>query len=197
MSIRISNLYKRYGSNVILNNISFHFLKNTKYLIEGVNGSGKTTLIKCILKQIEYDGFIDCDKEISYCPDTLVFPNYVSVYSFIKCFSQLTNKNKNFEIELEECLTMFNMTKYKYSFIGGLSKGQKQKINIINSLLKHSDILILDEPTNGLDLESKNYLVEELNKTNKTVLLISHEELNGLKDFIKLRICKNEITKIS
>ena len=175
MYIDINNLYKRFGKVEILKGITFYWKRKTKYIIKGENGIGKSTLFKSILNQIKYDGIIEVSGRISYAPEIPPFPPYMSAYTFIKTISQLSDTIENFENKLDKYLELFNIKGKKKSQLGSLSKGQKQKINLIASLLTPSEILLLDEPFSGLDDDSKIKLLDVLNSDERLLIIISHE----------------------
>jgi len=190
MYINISNLSKYYKENKILSNVSFNFIDNNKYVIKGENGIGKSTLIKAILNHVKYTGDISINGRISYSPENVSLPSYMTVYNFIKTLVTLTEKVEDFDKNLNKYFKLFNLdNKKKKAFIGSLSKGQRQKINLIQALLTPSDILILDEPFTGLDDESKNILVDLLIKDQRLIIIITHEIIK-YKDpiFIKLEL---------
>ena len=175
MSIDITNLRKNYGKVQILKGISFSFKDNTKYLIKGENGIGKSTMFKAILNQIAYTGEIETTGSISYAPEGFNFPPYMNVYKSIKTFSTLTDDIYDFDKRLDDLLELFNFKEHKYSMLGSLSKGEKQKVNIIQAYLTPSKNLLLDEPLSGLDISAKEALINLIKKDDRTVILISHE----------------------
>ena len=175
MSINITNLRKQYGNISILKGISITFNDHKKYLIKGENGIGKSTLFKAILNQIQYLGEISVDGSISYAPEGFNFPPYMTVYKSIKTFSTLTEDIYEFDKKLDELLDLFNFKSHKYSLLGSLSKGEKQKVNILQAYLTPSKNLLLDEPLSGLDVNSKEALLNLIKKDDRTIIIISHE----------------------
>ena len=175
MSIDIINLRKYYGKTYVLKGISCRFKDYQKYLIKGENGIGKSTLFKAILNQISYLGEIKVEGAISYAPEVVNFPPFMSVYRSIKTFSTLTSDIYDFDNKLDYLLNLFNISKYKNSMLGSLSKGQKQKVNLIQAYLTPSKTLLLDEPLSGLDNESRNKFLDLIENDTRTVIVISHE----------------------
>ena len=174
MSIVINNLYKRYTKRNVLKGLTYTFKDNTHYLIKGENGIGKSTLIKSILNQIKYEGEIKVDGPISYSPEEAIFPAFMSVYSFLKTFSEMSNEEVSDDL-IDKELNDFNILDSKDKQLGSLSKGTKMKINIILSLITPSKILLMDEPLSGLDPESKKKLLKKLKEDKRCVIVVSHE----------------------
>ena len=189
MSILIDNLRKSYGNTEVLKGINFEFKDGKKYLIKGENGAGKSTLIKAILNQIHYSGFIYTDSRISYCPECSLMLSFMSLETFIKTFSTLTEIIDDIDKKVEDMLKEFDILRYKKCYLGSLSKGQRQKANIIQSLLTPSEIVIMDEPLSGLDPSSRKRLVDMIINDDRMYIIISHElELFKKENFIYLGI---------
>ena len=124
----------------------------------------------------------------SYCymPEKTVLPDFITIIDFLKDLAYLSN-NCNYE----EYLEMFNMDRFQ--LISSLSKGNKQKVALIQLLMEDKDLYVLDEPTNGLDQESINLLVrllKEKNKKGKTIIVVTHYK----KLFQRWKIDKYEVT---
>ena len=175
MSIVINNLYKRYTKRNVLKGLTYTFKDNTHYLIKGENGIGKSTLIKSILNQIKYEGEIIVDGPISYSPEEAIFPAFMSVYSFLKTFSQMSMNEEIDDELIKKELDDFNILDSLDKQLGSLSKGTKMKINIILSLITPSKILLMDEPLSGLDPESKKVLLKKIKEDKRCVIVVSHE----------------------
>ena len=198
MSIDIINLRKEYGNIQILKGISITFSDHSKYLIKGENGIGKSTLFRAILNQISYLGKINIEGNISYAPEAFNVPPYMTVYKSIKTFATLTEDISDFDKKLDEILDLFNFKSHKYSLLGSLSKGEKQKVNIIQAYLTPSKILLLDEPLSGLDVSSKEALLGLIKKDDRTVIIISHELTHfKKKDYNILELEDGHLTLIS
>jgi len=198
MSITIINLFKYYGKIEILKGINYRFEDHKKYIIKGENGIGKTTLLKAILNQIKYLGVIEVEGRISYVPEGVILPNYMSIYSFVETISNLTSRVDDFDNLFNKYYKDLGLEVNKKSMLGSLSKGQKQKVNIIQALLSPSEILLLDEPLSGLDPESKKNFVSIIKKDPRMVIIISHQTANfRKKDFNFLEINKGELNVLS
>ena len=175
MSIVIDDLKKSYGKIEVLKGINFEFKDHNKYLIKATNGAGKSTLIKAILNQIHYTGNIISNSRISYCPECSLLLSFMSLETFIKTFSTLTDSIENIDSKIDYYLEYFEILKYKKCYLGSLSKGQRQKANIIQSILSPSDCVIMDEPLSGLDQDSRIKLVKLIEEDNRMYIIISHE----------------------
>lgn len=198
MSIDIINLSKTYQKINILNNINYKFYDNNKYLIKGENGIGKTTLFKSILKQIKYNGEIIVNGVISYAPEGGLMPPYMTIYSFVKLISNLTERINNFDNIFDKYYKSLLIDVKKDSLIGSLSKGQRQKINLLLALITPSDMLLFDEPLSGLDIESKKAFVKLIKKDKRMSIIISHETNLFRKNYFNiLEIRKGDIYVLS
>ncbi|MEQ8199028.1 MAG: metal ABC transporter ATP-binding protein [Clostridiaceae bacterium] len=181
--IEIKNLFFSYNNAepYILNDINLT-IKNGEYMsILGDNGCGKSTLIKLILNILSPSkGSITVSSErIGYVPQKSDFINSqfpITVYEMLTTYSKLL-KIKDKDIVLKS-LEMIDMLKYKDSLIGNLSGGQCQKIFIARALIGNPDLLILDEPSTGVDIPSQDDIYSIISNLNKvkgiTVISIEH-----------------------
>lgn len=167
----------------ILNDINFEFKEGKTYLILGKNGTGKTTLVRVILgflKPTKGKIIKDQNKVISYLPDFNGIYDDLSIIDNIKFRLALYSINFEDKIELyHSLLTRYNLLEKENSKIQELSLGMKKKVAIIATLLVEADIYVLDEPTGGIDQESRKEIINilnEFNKDNKIVLCITHEK---------------------
>ncbi len=183
--IQIENLHKRFGENQILKGIDIQ-IKNGVLAVLGPNGSGKTTLNKCILGMVFPDkGKIIVNeqdinnrwnyrKEIDYLPQIANFPNNITVLELIKMIKDLRNAKSKDETYL---LNLFKLQPFLNKKLNNLSGGTKQKVNLLLTFMFDSPIIILDEPTTGLDpaaLIILKQLIEEEKKKGKIILVTSH-----------------------
>lgn len=179
LHIEINNLNKSYGKKEVLKDINMK-ITNEKYnFIIGKNGIGKSTLVKCLNGIINYEGYINNKTySISYCPEKANLPDYVSISNFLYMLGRINKiPIKELNEKLAFFIERFNLTEYKNTPIIKLSKGTKQKILIIQSLIKECDVYIFDEPLNGLDDNMQGVFVDELKKLkkhNKLILIITH-----------------------
>lgn len=210
--IQIKNLKFAYKTDYILKDISFKVNKGDFLAIVGENGSGKSTLIKLILGNLKKDeGTIEIFGEpienfksyekIGYVPQVndlskISFPvtckEYV-VMNLYKEFNFFNRPGKDQWKKVDVVFKSLNIMKLENLPFKDLSGGQKQKVMIARAMVSNPDILILDEPTVGIDGESKMEFLKTLYHLNvnhkKTILMITHE-MNIVKDYV------NKIIKI-
>ena len=185
-----------YGKKQALNNVNLKIKKGSFNLFIGHNGSGKSTTVKLILKLIHKEKGTIIRSYDSYCymPEKTILPDYITIEDFLKDLS-FFSKDCNYERYLE----IFNMD--KTMLISSLSKGNKQKVALIQLLMEDKDLYILDEPTNGLDQESINILIKllkEKNKNGKTIIVVTHyKKLFSRWKIDKYEFCDGMVNEIS
>ncbi|MDC6385887.1 ABC transporter ATP-binding protein [Flagellimonas taeanensis] len=185
MTIEINNLYKQFGKNEVLKGVDLTIDKGNIYAVLGPNGSGKTTLIKSILGMVIPDkGKISVlnesikknwkyRKKIDYLPQIANFPPNIKVKELIGMIKDLRNSSS----EEEELIDLFGLEPFLNKKLSTLSGGTKQKVNIVLTFMFDSPLIILDEPTTGLDpkaLISLKELIQKEKTNGKTVLITSH-----------------------
>ena len=198
MSIEVKNITKTYGTQKALDNVSFSVKKGEIVGFLGPNGAGKSTLMKILTTYLTADegkanvnGFdvITAQKSVQqsvgYLPEhnPLYLDLYVREYLEFSADVHKTDKN-----HIQEVIELTGLTPECHKKIGELSKGFRQRVGLASALLHNPDVLILDEPTTGLD---PNQLVEirELIKNigkDKTVFLSTHimQEVEAICDRI-------------
>ena len=188
MSISVSNLTKFYGSQKVVNNISFEINQGEIVGFLGPNGAGKSTTMKMITGFIEAnEGNIEVcgipvsenklaiKKKIGYLPEAnpLYFDLYIREYL---TFIAGIHKINNYKERIEEVIKLVGLTAEANKKIGQLSKGYKQRVGLAAALIHDPEVLILDEPTSGLDpnqiIEIRT-VIQNLGK-KKTILFSSH-----------------------
>jgi Cu-processing system ATP-binding protein len=183
--IEFKNLHKRFGKLVVLDGLDLNISKGGIFAILGPNGSGKTTLIKCLLGMvIPNKGEIIFDKKsvlrqwayrnnLNYLPQIANFPPNLTVLELINMVKNLRPKDSN----SEELIELFGLKTSLDKKLGNLSGGTKQKVNIVLAFMFDSDLIVLDEPTNGLDpialIHLKSIIQKEKEK-GKTILITTH-----------------------
>tara|TARA_R110002073_G_scaffold72537_1_gene177425 strand:+ start:420502 stop:421221 length:720 start_codon:yes stop_codon:yes gene_type:complete len=187
--IAIKNLYKKFGKVEVLNGLNLTINPETLgggiFAILGPNGSGKTTLIKSVLGmvipnkgQIELQGKSVLKKHqyrnnINYLPQIANFPSNLTVNELLKMVKNLRVK----PAAEQHLISLFRLEPFLDKKLGNLSGGTKQKVNIVLTFMFDSELIILDEPTTGLDpislINLKKIIVAEKEK-GKTILITSH-----------------------
>jgi ABC-2 type transport system ATP-binding protein len=196
MSIVVENISKNYGAQKALDNISFSIKRGEIVGFLGPNGAGKSTLMKILTTYLksdsgnaivnEYDVVLDqkkVQKSIGYLPEhnPLYLDLYVREYLAFNADLHKVAKSR-----IDEVITLTGLTPECHKKIGELSKGYRQRVGLATALLHNPDVLILDEPTTGLDpnqlVEIRN-LIKNIGK-NKTVFLSTHimQEVEAICD---------------
>ena len=183
--ISISGLHKTFGKLSVLKNLDLEIRKGGIFIILGPNGSGKTTLIKSILGMVIPNlGEIKIDDrsvlkkwdyraDIDYLPQIANFPGNLKVIELINMIKGLRAK----PTREKELISLFDLEPFLDKTLSNLSGGTKQKVNIVLTFMFDSKLLILDEPTNGLDPVSLLHLKDMIRKerlAGKTILITTH-----------------------
>ncbi len=198
--IKITNVTKRFGSNISLDNIRCEFKKNESIALMGANGAGKTTLVRSIMGyyhpndgEILINGLnpiknrLDVLKHISFVPQ-LPPPIKLNIKELIEYVSVSAKIDKDFiKYYADEMKLDINSNLNKSFF--KLSGGMKQKLLIAISLAKKSSIMIYDEPTANLDPKARDdfYRLLKENEDNKVLLFVTHR-LEEVKELINRQI---------
>ena len=183
--ISIKKLHKAFGKNKVLKGIDLDFEKPGIVAILGPNGSGKTTLIKCILGMvIPNEGDIEVDgknikgewsyrNQVDYLPQIARFPENLKVKELLAMIKDIRGKGDN----SKHFIDLFDLHPFLNERLGNLSGGTLQKVNIMLAMMYDSPLLILDEPTTGLDplalVRLKQLILEEKAK-GKIILITTH-----------------------
>jgi len=172
--LRIEELTKKYGENMIFDNINFNLYYQEKVCIKGKNGSGKTTLLNIILgEENDYEGLIKIGSnvKIGYISQEIKFDNEKeTIFDFI---SKIYNKS---EREIRGFLMKFMFYKENiFKRLFELSGGEKVRLKLAELMVKDVNLLILDEPTNHLDISTREILEETLQTYKGTILFVSHD----------------------
>lgn len=193
--IEIKNIYKKFGKLEVLNDVNLVFNKGECIALIGPNGCGKTTLIKSILGMvIPTKGNILFDEksilnkykyrdQIGYMPQIGRYPDYMTVGQIIEMIKKIRNSD---EVLDEDLIKAFELEKIFDKQMRTLSGGTTQKVSAILAFLFNPDVLILDEPTAGLDPLASEILKEKIIKERekgKLILITSHL-LSELDDMI-------------
>ena len=196
--IKVESLYKNYGKNQVLQNISLTLEKGKVYGIVGENGSGKTTLFNCLAGLENYKGTINSNYKnlkdhIGFLQTESFFFSKITGEEYIQFFTNA----RNIKITNIKEKNIFNLPLNKYA--ATYSTGMKKKLALTAILLQNNDFFIFDEPFNGVDIQSNIIITElilKLKSLNKTVLLSSHifDTLAKTCDQIYV-LAKGEITK--
>lgn len=174
--IRITNLSKKYGAQMILKNINMNFKRGEVHGIVGNNGAGKSTLFRCIAGLESYEGnicseFTNIKNHLGLLNTTPYFFPKITGEEYLRL---ICNARKLKDVDLNK-KNIFDLPLHKYA--ENYSTGMQKKMAITGILLQENDYFILDEPFNGLDMESNIILIAiilHLKQLNKIVLISSH-----------------------
>ncbi len=200
--IKIENLTKHYGNKLVLKNMSLTFEQGKVYGVVGENGAGKTTLFRCIAGLESYEGSINSEiKPLKNYLGLLFTDPFFFKRMTGQEYIQLLLNARGIKVTAIEAKNIFNLPLNQYA--STYSTGMKKKLALTAILLQENKIFILDEPFNGVDIQSNIIIAEvlcELKKLGKTIIISSHifstlaetcDEIFLLKDgeIIK-RVCK-------
>lgn len=185
--IEVDHISKKFKNQEILRNVSISFEKGKTYGLVGENGSGKTVLLKMLCGLIYPDsGHVVVNqkilgKQIDF-PDNMGIiieaPGFLAPYSGLKNLIYLASlRRKINKQQIMETMLLVGLDPKDKKHVGKYSLGMKQKLGIAQVIMENPDILILDEPMNGLDkksVASVRELLLQLKKQGKTIILASH-----------------------
>jgi ABC-2 type transport system ATP-binding protein len=196
MSLVVENISKNYGDQKALDNISFSIKKGEIVGFLGPNGAGKSTLMKILTTYLKADSGTalvnefnvvseqkNVQKSVGYLPEHN--PLYLDLYvrEYLRFNAEIYGVSKS---RIEEVIVLTGLTSESHKKIGALSKGYRQRVGLATALLHQPDVLILDEPTTGLDpnqLVEIRALIKNIGK-DKTVFLSTHimQEVEAICD---------------
>ncbi|MBI3511822.1 MAG: ABC transporter ATP-binding protein [Bacteroidetes bacterium] len=209
--IEVKDLKKSYGTQVALNGISFSIADGEFYGLLGPNGAGKTTTISIISTILDPDSGtimingMPLDKNKTACKKIIgVVPQEIALYDKLTALQNLEFWGSLYDVEknllnkrIDETLELLGLSDRKNDKVKDYSGGMKRRINIASALLHEPKILFMDEPTVGIDPQSRNLIfevVEKLHKRGMTIVYTTHymEEAERFCDRIGI-IDKGEI----
>ena len=187
--ISVENLTKKFGDVTVLENINLNFERGKIYGIVGRNGSGKTVLFKLIIGYLRPTNgrVVVCGKEIGKDTDfadnigiIIENPGFLSSYTGFKNLEYLAGiRNVISAEEIRESMERVGLDPGSNKKVGKYSLGMKQRLGIAQAIMENPEILILDEPMNGLDnqgVEDVREILMRLRDEGKTIILSSHNK---------------------
>ncbi len=178
--LRLENVTKKYKNKTVVDNLSLSIEGGEVFALLGANGAGKTTTIKMILglaKVSEGNITIEEGKKIGYSPETPYFPPYLTAMEVMKYYAGIEgDKTKKDKEYLKSLLDIAGLEDTKTK-VKDYSKGMIQRLALAQALISDPDILILDEPTAGLDALGRKHnleLMKNLKEQGKTIIINSH-----------------------
>ena len=169
----VQNLTKRFGAQVLFDNISFSIAEGQKVGLVARNGTGKSTLMSVLMDKEGHESgdiIYRRDLKVGYLEQSPQFDPEESVLQ--ACFNHEDDPEK--VLKAKQILTQLHITNLKQP-MGQLSGGQQKRVALANVLITEPDFLMLDEPTNHLDLEMIEWLEGYLNRGNKTIFMVTHD----------------------
>lgn len=186
-AIQIDRLKKSYGDHMVLKGLNFKVIKGEIFALLGVNGAGKTTALECIESLRKYDsGSITVNGRMGIQLQSASLPAHIKTMEAVRLFAKW-NKTK-IDHDMLAALGINELAKKLYT---ELSTGQKRRLHLALALISDPDIVFLDEPTAGLDVEGRISLHDQIRKLKalgKTIILASHDmaEVESLCDRIAI-----------
>ena len=169
----VQNLTKRFGAQVLFDNISFSIAEGQKVGLVARNGTGKSTLMSVLMDKEGHESgdiIYRRDLKVGYLEQSPQFDAEESVLQ--ACFNHEDDPEK--VLKAKQILTQLHITNLEQP-MGQLSGGQQKRVALANVLITEPDFLMLDEPTNHLDLEMIEWLEGYLNRGNKTIFMVTHD----------------------
>ena len=193
--LKINNLSKSFGNTKVLNQISFEADEGDILALLGKNGTGKTTILRLLADLVSQDsGSITLNGSVINRGDTSLITNNdrsffwrLTSYENLRYFLGMSGLHtKSIDTSIQKFAELFGVENKLNSIFSSLSSGEKKKINLIRMLLKNQKIMLFDEVTTDLDLETRTILLDYLKKqskeTNKIILWVTHN-LDELDNF--------------
>lgn len=187
--IELKDVTKRYGSLVAVNNVSFSVASGEYFALLGPNGAGKTTIVKMLLDftrstsgNLSINGFVSTNTAsrvaVGYLPENCRIPQYLSGWQYLERCARLLNMSKSDTTDqCRHIVELIGMQGKEHARTGTYSKGMVQRFGLGAALMGNPKLLILDEPTAGLDpigIREIRQLLESLQSRGLTIFLNSH-----------------------
>jgi ATP-binding cassette subfamily F protein uup len=178
--MELHHLYKSFNEHTFVNNFNYVFKKGDRIGLAGKNGSGKSTLLNMITGNLQPDkGQVEKGETtvMGYFHQSgMVFKEDERVIDVVKNVAEFITMADGKMISASALLTLFLFPpKKQYGFIANLSGGEKKRLQLLQILMKNPNFLILDEPTNDLDIDTLNVLEEFLTNYTGVLMLVSHD----------------------
>ncbi len=188
--IKADNLRKRYGNLVALDDVSFEVQKGETFGLLGPNGAGKTTAIKLLCGLLKPDagmvtldgktnpGLIEVRLSLGVVPQTLAIYEELSAEDNLRFFGRIYGlSGRRLKERVRNCLEIAGLTQRSRERVSKYSGGMKRRLNMVCSFLHEPPILLLDEPTVGVDPQSRNLIfdtIEDMKKQGRTIIYTTH-----------------------
>jgi ABC-2 type transport system ATP-binding protein len=202
--IKADNLKKRFGSTVALDDVSFEVKKGETFGLLGPNGAGKTTTIQLLCGLLKPDSgtvtlddktdptLVDVRLSLGMVPQTLAIYEELSAEENLRFFGRIYGlSGQRLKERVRNCLEIAGLTQRSKERVSKYSGGMKRRLNMVCSLLHEPPLLLLDEPTVGVDPQSRNSIfetIETMKKQGRTIIYTTHymEEAERLCDRVAI-----------
>ena len=190
--LEVNHIAKSFKGNTVLTDVSLQVKAGQLIHISGANGSGKSTLFKIITKLLEPDhGSVRIGKDdlIGALIENPGFLEFESMMTNLRFLANLNNRfDQSYTLQL---VKQFGLNPTNRQAISKYSVGMRQKVGIIQAVMEHQSLILLDEPTRGLDkasIEQFIALIDALINDGKSVMIASHDDVPGLMYDLALRL---------
>jgi ABC-2 type transport system ATP-binding protein len=202
--IKADNLKKRFGSTVALDDVSFEVKKGETFGLLGPNGAGKTTTIQLLCGLLKPDSgtvtldgktdptLVEVRLSLGMVPQTLAIYEELSAEENLRFFGRIYGlSGQHLKERVKDCLEIAGLTQRSKERVSKYSGGMKRRLNMVCSLLHEPPLLLLDEPTVGVDPQSRNSIfdtIESMKKQGRTIIYTTHymEEAERLCDRVAI-----------
>ncbi len=178
-TIECENLSKAFGDKTLFSGFTYTFLKDDRIGLVGKNGSGKTTLLKILVGQLEPDtGFVEIGTTVKigyFSQESNIENEQMRVIDYVKDTAEYIEMPEGRVSASKMCETFLFDATLQYSKIEKLSGGEKRRLCMLKVLMEAPNVLILDEPTNDLDIQTLAILEDYLNRFAGIVIVVSHD----------------------
>jgi len=178
-TIELKNISKKYGNKELINNFSYIFLRDDRIGIIGSNGCGKSTLLKIITGLLEPDcGTVEIGETVKlgfFMQENEILNENINVLEHVKNIGEYVNTASGQISASQMCEKFLFTPKMQWTPISNLSGGEKRRLYLLNVLMEAPNVIILDEPTNDLDIETLEILEDYLDNFAGIVITVSHD----------------------
>ncbi len=181
MVLKIENVKKSFGEKILFTNLNLEIEKGEVFALIGPNGVGKTTLMRLLLgwdKDYEGEIFRKAGIKIGYSPETPEFPQILTGQQVLEHYMEVRGMDKaSYKEESKMLMEKVGLPLGRDTLVKNYSKGMKQRLAVAQSLIGNPDVLLLDEPSSGLDFfgqQQMQILIGQLKDEGKAILLNSH-----------------------
>lgn len=201
MEFQIQNLTKRFGTNIIFNEINLDIQAGELIHLQGKNGSGKSTLFKMMIGDERYQSGSILSSDDVYVGALIENPHFFEYENAENNLRYLANIRGSFETTTaRELCTLFDIDLDGKTRVHHFSVGMREKMGIIQAVMENQNLVLLDEPTRGLDQDSIvkfAHLVNEIVAEGRTVIIASHDHIPGINFSRNYVVADGELKRVN